>query len=123
MTVPSSRQPAGSSRRDRLRQASPDRFPMIRALLRGYLHEDYAAEHGSAEGAVRAFCKDASPQEMEKLTEEWRRLSVNTASWTVADIGSLLTKDFGGAWRPDSKQELARLFQVIRSAAASGEHA
>jgi len=60
---------------------------------------------------------------MEKLTEEWRRLSVNTASWTVADLGSLLTKDFGGAWLPESKQELARLLQVIRSAAASGEHA
>ena len=118
MTLPSSRQPAGSSRRDRPRQASPDRFPMIRALLRGYLHEGYAAEHGSAEGAVRAFCKDASPREMEKLTEEWRRLSVNTASWTVADIGSLLTRDFGGAWMPESKQELARLFQVIRSAAS-----
>ena len=118
MTLPSSRQPAGSSRRDRPRQASPDRFPMVQTLLRGYLHEGYAAEHGSAEGAVLAFCKDASPRELEKLLEEWRRLSVNTASWTVADIGTLLTKDFGGAWLPESKQELARLFQVIRSAAS-----
>jgi len=118
MTLPSSRQPAGSSRRDRPRQASPDRFPIIQTLLRGYLHEDYASEYGSAEGAVLAFCKDASPRELEKLLEEWRRLSVNTASWTVADIGTLLTKDFGGAWLPESKQELARLFQVIRSAAS-----
>jgi len=123
MTLPSSRQPAGSSRRDRPRQASPDRFPMVRTLLRGYLHEDYAAEHGSAEGAVRAFCEHASPQEREKLTEEWRRLSVNTASWTIAEIGLLLTRDFGGAWMPASKQELASLFQVIRSAAAPGTHA
>ena len=118
MTLPSSRQPAGSSRRDRPRQASPDRFPMVRTLLRGYLHEGYAAEHGSAEGAVRAFCKDASPQEVEKLAEEWRRFSVNTANWTVAEIGSLLTTDFGGAWMPGSKQELAKLLQVIRSAVA-----
>lgn len=117
MTLPSSRQPAGSSRRDRPRQASPGRFPTITALVRGYLHEGYAAEHGSAEGAIRAFCNDASPKEVEKLAEEWRRLSVNTASWTVADIGSLLTRDFGGAWMPESKQELTRLFQVIKSAA------
>jgi hypothetical protein len=123
MTLPSSRQPAGSSRRDRPRQVSPDRFPMVRTLLRGYLHEGYAAEHGSAEGAVRAFCKDASSQDREKLVEEWRRLSVNTASWTVADIRVLLTSDFGGAWMPESKQELTRLFQVIRSAAAPGAHA
>jgi hypothetical protein len=39
------------------------------------------------------------------------------AGWTVADIGSLLTKDFGGAWLPESKQELTRLLQVITSAA------
>jgi hypothetical protein len=123
MTLPSSRQPAGSSRRDRQRQASPGRFPTLRALLRGYLHEDYTAEHGNAEGAVRAFCKDASPQEREKLAEEWRRLSASTASWTVADIGVMLTRDFGGAWMPESKQELARLFQVIRSAPVPGEHA
>ena len=106
-----------TSRHEKGRQVSASRFPALRALLRGYLHEDYAAEHGSAEGAVRAFCKEASPREVEKLAEEWRRLSVNTASWTVADIGSLLTKDFGGAWMPESRQELTRLFQVIRSAA------
>ena len=117
MTLPSSRQPAGASRRDRPRQVSPDRFPMIRILLRGYLHEDFAAEHGSAEGAVRAFCKDASAQEVEKLAREWRRLSANTANWTVAEIGVLLTKDFGGAWTPESKQELARLFHAITPAA------
>ena len=117
MTLPSFRQSAGSSRRDRPRQASPASFPVLRSLLRGYLHEDYAAEHGSAEGAVRAFCKDASHQEVEKLTQEWRRLSVNTANWTVAEIGSLLTKDLGGAWMPESKREMARLFQVIKSAA------
>ena len=115
MTLPSTRQPAGSSRRDRPRQASPGRFPMMRSLLRGYLHEDYEAEHGSAEGAVRAFCKAASAQELERLSEEWKRLSVNTANWTVAEIGALLTNDFGGAWTPESKQELARLFQIIRS--------
>jgi hypothetical protein len=121
MTLPSSRQPAGSSRRDRPRQVSPGRFPMIATLLRGYLHEDFAAEHGSAEAAVRAFCKDASPQDVQKLAEEWRRLSVNTASWTVADIGALLTSDLGGAWLPASKHELARLLQVIRAAADSDE--
>jgi hypothetical protein len=118
MTLPSSRPPAGSSRRDRARQASPAGFPMIRTLLRGYLHEDYEAEHGSAEGAVRAFCADASPQEVEKLASEWRRLSVNTSNWTVGEIRTLLTKDFGGAWLPESRQDMTRLFQIIRSSSA-----
>jgi hypothetical protein len=118
MTLPTSRQPAGSSRADRARQASASRFPMIRTLLRGYLHEDFVTEHGSAEGAVRAFCKDASPAEVRKLAAEWRMLSVNTANWTVGEVASLLTKDLGGAWMPESKRELAQLFQVLKSAGA-----
>jgi len=116
MTLPTSRKPAGSSRADRARQASASRFPMIRTLLRGYLHEDFVAKHGSAEGAVRAFCTDASPADVRKLAAEWRMLSVNTANWTVGEISAFLTKDLGGAWVPQSKRELAQLFQVLKSA-------
>jgi hypothetical protein len=118
MTLPTSRQSTGSSRADRSRQASPSRFPMIRTLLRGYLHEDFLTEHASAEGAVRAFCTDASPAEIRKLIAEWRMLSANTANWTVGEIASFLTKDLGGAWMPESKRELAQLFQVLKSAGA-----
>jgi len=118
MTLPASRQSAASSRSGSGRQASASRFPMIRTLLRGYLHEDFVAEHESAEGAVRAFCKDASPAEVRKLIAEWRMLSVNTANWTVGEIASFLTKDLGGAWSPQSKRELAQVFQILTSAGA-----
>jgi hypothetical protein len=43
-------------------------------------------------------------------------LSVNTANWTVGEISAFLTKDLGGAWVPQSKRELAQLFQVLKSA-------
>ena len=118
MTLPTSRQSTGSSRADRARQASASRFSMIRTLLRGYLHEDFVAKHGSAEGAVRAFCTDASPADVWKLAAEWRMLSVNTANWTVGEISAFLTKDLGGAWVPQSKRELVQLFQVLKSAGA-----
>jgi hypothetical protein len=91
---------------------------MIRTLLRGYLQEDFVTKHGTAEGAVRAFCKDASPADVRKLAAEWRMLSVNTANWTVGEVASLLTNDLGGAWMPESKRELAQLFQVLKSAGA-----
>ena len=118
MTLPTSRQSTGSSRAGSARQASASRFPMIRTLLQGYLHKDFLTEHASAEGAVRAFCKDASPAEIRKLIAEWRMLSVNTANWTIGEIASFLTKDLGGAWEPQSKRELAQLFQVLTSAGA-----
>ena len=118
MTLPTSRQSTGSSRAGSARQASTSRFPMIRTLLRGYLHENYLTEHASAEGAVRAFCKDASPAEVRKLIAEWRMLSVNTANWTVGEISAFLTKDLGGAWMPQSKRELAQVFQVLKAAGA-----
>ena len=118
MTLPTSRQSTGSSRAGSARQASASRVPMIRTLLRGYLHENYLTEHASAEGAVRAFCKDASPAEVRKLIAEWRMLSVNTANWTVGEISAFLTKDLGGAWMPQSKRELAQVFQVLKAAGA-----
>jgi hypothetical protein len=40
---------------------------------------------------------DDELREMQKRAEERRRLSVNTPNWTVADIVSLLKRDFGGA--------------------------
>ena len=35
-------------------------FPALRAFLRGYLHQDYAAVHGSMRAAADAFRADAS---------------------------------------------------------------
>ena len=38
-------------------------FPELKRVFSGYLHEDFAAEYGSPEAALRSFREDASPAE------------------------------------------------------------
>jgi len=88
----------------------PARFPALQALLRGYLHEDHAAEYGSAPGAVEAFTRDALPAERRAAKREWARLSTLTGAWTIAELRSALTRDLGSAWRPATRRDLDRAF-------------
>jgi hypothetical protein len=94
------------------------RFRMIRSWLRGYLHEDFAAEHGSPEDAVKAFCRDATPGEIRRLSDEWRELVSLTAEWEIEAISAMLTRDLGGAWAPASKRELSRVTRALAAAGA-----
>ena len=50
--------------------------PMLVNVLRGYLHEDYEAEYGSAVSAVRAFVDDASEDEVKALKADLARMGV-----------------------------------------------
>ena len=43
----------------------PEEFPALRNFLSGYLHEDFAQEHETPEGAVRALSREARADEIE----------------------------------------------------------
>jgi hypothetical protein len=102
-----------TSRGSKARQVSPSRFPALRALLRGYLHEDFAADYGTAEAAVRAFSAEASPDQVRDVTREWQRFSVLTASWTISDVRETLSRDLGAAWHPATRRELQQAFDSL----------
>jgi hypothetical protein len=91
------------------------RFPTVREVLRGYLHQDFLAEYGSAEAAVLAFCRDASPAAAGSLVFEWRALSAATAGWRIGEIADLLTRDLGGSWAPRSRREFTRVSDALAS--------
>ncbi|MCX6551566.1 MAG: contact-dependent growth inhibition system immunity protein [Acidobacteria bacterium] len=108
---PSSGRPLPSGKR----QAAASSYPALHALLRGYLHEDFAAEHGDAAGAARAYCRDASPAEIEKTVAEWRRFSAQTANWSVAELTHFFSSELGGAWQPVSRREIAAFFEILKA--------
>jgi hypothetical protein len=83
--------------------------------MRGYLHEDFVEEYGSARAAFAAFCRDASPAEVRQLAAEWERLSAATAGWSMDAIASLMTKDLGGSWMPRSARELKLVSRLLQS--------
>ena len=102
-----------TSRHEKGRQVSASRFPALRALLRGYLHEDFVADYGTAEAAVRAFSAEASPDEVSDVAREWQRFSVLTAGWTISDVRETLSRDLGTAWHPATRRELQQAFESI----------
>jgi len=78
-------------------------YPAIRDFVRGYLHQDAAAEYGSAPEAMRQFCRDSESADREKLRSEWQRLLA--AHPDLAHINNELQK-LGCAWLFRTREEL-----------------
>ena len=92
------------------------RFPALTEFLRGYLHEDFAAEHGTAAAAAAVFCRDASPAERALLAGEIATLVAIAAALPVRRLRRFVTGDLGSAWEPGSLDEFADMLAVIRQA-------
>jgi contact-dependent growth inhibition (CDI) system CdiI-like immunity protein len=86
-------------------------FPVLRDLLRGYFHQDWNDDYGSAHEAVEQFCRDAGKVSAAKLAAEWEqlnRISAGHLDTTVDLLGRL-----GGAWNPTSQDELKQISQTL----------
>jgi len=81
------------------------RFPELRRVFEGYLHEDFVAEHGSAAAAIAAFRADASAEEARIFRDEARRFLVVTSALDFAQVQRLVTR-VGSRWIPGSREEL-----------------
>lgn len=86
-------------------------FPLIAALLRGYLHEDWPADYETAEQAREAFLADASPEERRAFARECEAFHALTAGLSMADLRTVLHESLGGAWEPVTPDEVR---QVLR---------
>jgi len=89
-------------------------YPALSNFLRGYLHEDYRQEHGSAARAVEAFCRAATPAEQAAVASDLDAFLAATLALRhrerIAGLQAL-----GGAWRPRSSKDLERLRALIPS--------
>jgi CdiI immunity protein len=94
----------------------PDEFPTLKEFFSGYLHEDFVDEYGSAAGAVRAFCGDASPDEAAQASEEWKKLREILAGRPIPELQGALQK-LGGAWRPADLEEFQAVDAVLKGKA------
>jgi len=79
-------------------------YPVLRQVFRGYLHEDFMKEYGSAAAALRTFEDDADDDEVDRFRAEVRRFLEFTAPLDFAKVQALVTK-IGGRWNPPSREE------------------
>lgn len=85
-------------------------FPELERVFSGYLHEDFAAEYGSAEAALRAFRDDASPAEWRRFQGEVRRLAGLAEGRDFDDMCTMIQK-LGSRWTPPSRDALMTLLR------------
>jgi|SRR5579872_1063239 len=83
----------------------PTRFPELRRVFEGYLHEDFIAEYGSAAAAIDAFRADASAVEARAFRDEARQFLALTSGLDFANVQHLVAR-VGSRWIPGSREEL-----------------
>jgi hypothetical protein len=80
-------------------------FPALERVFSGYLHEDFAAQYGTPEAALRAFREDASPAEWRRFQREAKRL-VSLADARSHDHVCGVLQQLGSRWTPPSRDAL-----------------
>jgi len=98
-----------------MKRASASSFPGLQEFFGGYLHEDFAKEHDTPEGALRAFNADANATERRRLRTEAAKLLAIAESQDFDELRALLEK-LGSRWAPRSRAAVTKFL-----AAAAGE--
>ena len=88
-----------------MKHEATSEFPELHRVFSGYLHEDFAAEYGSADAALRAFRDDASPGEWRRFEREAHRFARLTMERDFDDVCKLLYQ-LGSRWTPSSREAL-----------------
>ena len=91
-----------------MKTLKPSDFPALRRVFAGYLHEDFAEEHGTAAAAVRAFLTDADAAERKQFLTEWKHFLERTATRDAPEVFALLAR-LGCRWTPPSREALVAL--------------
>jgi hypothetical protein len=92
------------------------RWEQLELLLDGYLHQDFAVEHGDAPGAVRARLADAPHGDQLALSSEWRTFLNVSAGMSREARVQLLREMAGGSWAPRSDEEFDAVSRVLLNA-------
>jgi len=92
-------------------------YPALLEFVPAYLHQDFGEEYGSAAEAVTAFLADASSEEILQVKDEWQRLHEVLGDRSLGEWQAAL-RQLGGAWRPQSVQEVQSVSKILSRAEA-----
>lgn len=97
----------------------PLEWPHLQSLCGGYLHQDFAAVHGSAARAVQAWLADVSVDDARELSSEWRTFLNVTNGMTLPERAEALRELAGGSWAPMDDGEFAAVSALLIDAGES----
>jgi hypothetical protein len=83
------------------------KFPDLQRFFEGYLHEDFVQEHGTPEGALRAFEADASDAERRRLRDDAKRMLAIVEKEDLDGVRALLAR-LGARWSPRSRAAVTK---------------
>ncbi|BCS35397.1 hypothetical protein TBR22_A46240 [Luteitalea sp. TBR-22] len=87
----------------------PMEWEQLASLCGGHLHQDFVAEHGSAQKAVQAWLAEASRDDAMELSSEWRSFLNVTHGMSLEARAAALRELAGGSWAPANELE----FEVV----------
>jgi hypothetical protein len=87
-------------------------YPKFSEFLRGYLHQDAAAEYDSADEAAEEFLSDADSDEKSTLQKEVRKFLQWSERQSLASQNSAL-KALGSYWTFDDTAEVTRFLKSL----------
>jgi CdiI immunity protein len=83
-------------------------YPTLGEFFSAYLHQDFRNEYGSPTKAAKHYIADASPDEVQTLRNEWKKLRETLDGQPLRVIQAAVRK-LGAAWLPDSEAALKQL--------------
>ena len=92
-------------------------YPALSDFVPAYLHQDFGEEYGSAAEAAAAFLADASGEEILQVRKEWQRLHQVLGDRSLGEWQAAL-RQLGGAWQPQSVQEVQSVSEILARAKA-----
>ncbi len=91
------------------------RFPALSDFLRGYLHEDFEGEYGSAVGALAAFLRDAGDEDVAAVRREGAEFWDAARGLPLRQLQRHISLGLGAAWSPATSREAEAFFAALAS--------
>src|SRR5689334_2025873 len=92
-------------------------YPALSAFLAGYLRQDFALDHATPRGAVRAFHNDAAVADRRALAREAARFLRSMRGRPLSEIRAALAA-MGAAWRPATRAAFERVMTDLQTTPA-----
>jgi hypothetical protein len=88
-------------------------FSALEGFLAAYLHEDYREEHATPEDALAEFLEDATPDEVKRLTHDWKTFRHRVQAMADAAQVTVFVDTLGSAWVPRHFADVEALFAKL----------